>query len=144
MLPNASSGKRLAPRQVFVVSHGRSVESPDDPDDAPIVAPMTRKRLGKMSPANAQAWKKQSMDAIMAATEINERETIEKYMNKKPKDKGSASTTPSTANNTAKAKVKTTAKDKVATPEGLTPSQRDGAPGRAILCYSPWVWSSPA
>ena len=101
MLPNANSGKRLAPRQVFVVSHGRSVESPDDPDDAPIVAPMTRKRLGKMSPANAQAWKKQSMDAIMAATEINERETIEKYMNKKPKDEGSSSTTPSTTNNTA-------------------------------------------
>ena len=49
-----------------------------------------------------------------------------------------AFTTPSTANNTVKAKVKTTAKDKVATPEGLTPSQRDGAPGRAILCYSPW------
>ena len=80
------------------------------------------------------------MDALMAATEINERESIEKYMNKKPKDEGSSSTTPSTANNTATEKVKAA---KVATPKGLTPSQRDGAGGRAILAYSPWVWASP-
>ena len=143
MLPNSRTAKQLKPRQVFVASHSRTVESPDDPADAPIVERMTRKRLSKMSPANAQAWKKESMDAIMAATEINERETIEKYMNKKPKDEGSSSTTPSTTNNTATEKEKA-AKNKVATPKGLTPSRRDGAPGRAILAYSPWVWSSPA
>ena len=49
MLPNSRTAKQLKPRQVFVASHKRTVASPDDPADAPIVAPMTRKRLGKMS-----------------------------------------------------------------------------------------------
>ena len=139
MLPNSSTASSLKPRSIFCASSTRNVEHPADPGDALIVERMTRKRLGKMSPANAAAWKKKSMDAIMEATSENERESIEKYMNKPPSSCGGAgpsgTTSPATDDKPKKKKVKRTPD----TPEGVTPSQRNGAPGYAILAYSPWV-----
>ena len=44
MLPNSSTGKRLQPRSVFTASSSRTISSPADPGDAPIVERMTRKR----------------------------------------------------------------------------------------------------
>ena len=78
MLPNSSTGKRLQPRSVFTASSSRTISSPADPGDAPIVERMTRKRLSKLSPANAAAWKQSSIDAIMEAAEVNDKDSIKK------------------------------------------------------------------
>ena len=131
MLPNASTGKRLQPRSVFTASSSRTISSPADPGDAPIVERMTRKRLSKLSPANAAAWKQSSIDAIMEAAEVNDKDSIKKYMNKRADVAG-----PSGTSSTNKSEKKVKAE--------VTPSKRNGMTAdHAILAYSPWVWDSP-
>ena len=134
MLPNSSTGKRLQPRSVFTASSSRTIPSAADPGDAPIVERMTRKRLGKLSPANAAAWKQTSIDAIMEAAEVNDKDSIKKYMNKRADVAG-----PSGTSSMDKSEKKIKAE---ATP--VTPSKRNGTTSdHAILAYSPWVWDSP-
>ena len=131
MLPNLSTGKRLQPRSVFTASSSRTISSPADPGDAPIVERMTRKRLSKLSPANAAAWKQSSIDAIMEAAEVNDKDSIKKYMNKRADVAG-----PSGTSSTNKSEKKVKAE--------VTPSKRNGMTAdHAILAYSPWVWDSP-
>ena len=144
MLPNSDTAKRLQPRKVFRGSHEVTIPSPEDPSDAPIVERMTRKRLSKMSPANARAWAEQSLMAIQSASATNEQESILKFMKRPTNDVGPSSDDagPSSSPVTGikkRKKIKRTPD----TPPGVTPSKRDGAPGRALLCYSPWVWDSP-
>jgi hypothetical protein len=107
MLPNSSTGKRLQPRSVFTASSSRTISSPADPGDAPIVERMTRKRLSKLSPANAAAWKQSSIDAIMEAAEVNDKDSIKKYMNKRA-DVAGPSGTSSTNKSEKKVKAEVT------------------------------------
>ena len=125
MLPNSSTGKRLQPRSVFTASSSRTISSPADPGDAPIVERMTRKRLSKLSPANAAAWKQSSIDAIMEAAEVNDKDSIKKYMNKRADVAG-----PSGTSSTNKSEKKVKAE--------VTPSKRNGMTAdHAILCLQP-------
>jgi hypothetical protein len=131
---------KLLPRAILVASHTRMVPGHEDADDDPIVQPMTRTRLRGMSPANQEKFKVESMEAILAACSHVEASGIKKYFNRAPTSAGAgpSGVTPATGNDDAKATKK--AKKTPDTPDGLTPSQRDGAPGRAILAYSPWVF----
>ena len=130
-MPNSqSSSKHLKPRQIFYVSSSRIIPHSNDPDDDPIVSRMTRNRLRNMSPANAKAWAKQSMDSIQSATKVNEQQSIMTFMKRDSPAAG-----PSGATAPVAKKVKRTPD----TPPGVTPSQRNGEPGKAILAFSPWV-----
>ena len=63
MLPNSNTNKRTIHISASR-SHKRNIAAPANPDDQPIVERMTRKRLaalGKLSPANAAAWKQESI-----------------------------------------------------------------------------------
>ena len=93
-----------------------------------------RKRLGKLSPANAAAWKQTSIDAIMEAAEVNDKDSIKKYMNKRA-DVAGPSGTSSMDKSEKKIKAEVTP---------VTPSKRNGMTAdHDILAYSPWVWDSP-
>ena len=131
--------RNLRPRQIFVASHSRLIDNADDHGDEPIVEKMTRNRLAKLSPANATQWAKQSIAAIKDATAVNEQESILKFMERRPSEAGPSGSSPTTeGDNKPRKKMKRTQD----TPPGVTPSQRDGAPGKAILAFSPWVWSA--
>lgn len=132
MLPNSNTNHHLRPRQIFYVSHARVVNHPPDVGDAPIVERMTRNRLANLSPANAASWKQASMDAILEATEVNERQSITNYFNSHASASSASSSSAASADN-------------VPAHDAVTPSKRDGHDAQhAIEAYSPWVWSSPA
>ena len=141
----SSKGKgkqKAASRVVQVASYARTIDSPEDPGDAPIVERMTRKRLGKLSRERAQAWVEDSIKAIKNAAPAKDQESILKYMMATPPGATRPSdSSPATDAGDASSPKKKAKKKTPETPECVTPSQRDGAPGRAILAYSPWVWS---
>ena len=83
----SSKGKgkqKAASRVVQVASYARTIDSPEDPGDAPIVERMTRKRLGKLSRERAQAWVEDSIKAIKNAAPAKDQESILKYITATP------------------------------------------------------------
>ena len=69
----------------------------------------------------------QSIAAIKDATAVNEQESILKFMERRPSEAGPSGSSPTTeGDNKPRKKMKRTQD----TPPGVTPSQRDGAPGK--------------
>ena len=63
MLPNSATRKRII--QVAAgTSHSRTIDTPANPSNMPIVERMTRSRLDKMSSSQVAKWRNDSIKAI--------------------------------------------------------------------------------
>ena len=141
MLPNSKTSSHT--RTVHVRSHKRTVKSPADPNDQPIVERMTRSRLNNMTAKDEEEWKTTSVNAILGLTpRKSEQESILNFLNKQPTSEAGPSDL-SRHTHEAPSPLKTSPKKKYGpknwqpvTPMGLTPSKRDGK-NAAIICWTP-------
>ena len=63
-------------------AHKRTINAPADPNQAPIVERMTRSRLEKMTDEEEEAWKTESVNAILnTTTRKSDQESILKFLN---------------------------------------------------------------
>ena len=145
MLPNSASGKRT----IHVAagrSHKRTIDSPANPNDQPIVERMTRSRLDKMTAEQEEEWKTASVNAIFGMTpRESDQESILKFLNKPSTSEAGPS---DLSHHTHEAPLpikplKTSPLKKYGpknwqptTPMGLTPSKRDGK-NAAIITWTP-------
>ena len=89
MLPNSATHKRII--QVAAgTSHSRTINTPTDPNNVPIVERMTRSRLDKMPASQVAKWRNESIKAIQnlspRKSERGEDGAITQYF-KKPRGK---------------------------------------------------------
>ena len=145
MLPNSKTSSRT--RTIHVAagrSHKRTINSPADPNDQPIVERMTRSRLRTMTVEQEEEWKTEAVNAILTMTpRKSDQASILTFLNKQPASEAGPSDL-SRHTHEAPSPLKTSPKKKKygpknwqpKTPEGLTPSKRDGK-NAAIICWTP-------
>ena len=123
----------------------RKVATTKAPLDEPVVPPLTRRQARNLPPAHmVTKYKEDALKRLMALSPESEHGTLHKFFSRMPKPSpapvngvvaaASSSTAPVNAGGKKRARV--TAPP--VTPEGLTPSRRNGV-NAAILCFSPFA-----
>ena len=147
MLPNSKTTSHTRTIRVAAGrSHKRTINAPADPNEQPIVERMTRSRLDKMTAEEEEEWKTESVNAILGMTpRKSDQEGILKFLNKPSAgEAGPSDLSRHTHEAPSPLKpLKTSPKKKYGpknwqpkTPEGLTPSKRNGK-NAAIITWTP-------
>ena len=149
-------GTTMAKRTIHVAagrSHKRTIDAPTDKLALPIVERMTRSRLAKMTVEEEEEWKTESVNAILSlAPRKNDQASILKFLNTPaaseagPSSRGSSrgrhtheAPSPLKTVTTSPLKQYGPKKYSPTTPEGLSPSKRDGK----IAAYMTWTPTPP-
>ena len=133
-------------------SHMRTIDGPANRDKAPVVERVTRGQVKHMDPEVLEEWKRKSINNILDVETAGakspgkgkgatptQKDSIMKFLNKRPvgpsSEAGPSSAGAVTAGSPKKGKKQ---KKSPTTPEGMTPSKRDGKVA-AYLAFSPWA-----
>ena len=136
-------------------SHMRTIDGPANRDKAPVVERVTRGQVKHMDPEVLEEWKRKSINNILdvetagakspgkgKAATPTQKDSILKLFDKRPaaavgpsSEAGPSSAGAVTAGSPKKGKKQ---KKSPTTPEGMTPSKRDGKVA-AFLAFSPWA-----
>ena len=136
-------------RKVYVRAHQRKVAASKDTLDEPVVPPLTRRQARNLPPAHmVTKYKEDALQRLMALSPESEHGTLHKFFSmyvrfsRMPKPSpapvsgvvaAASSSAPANAGGKKRARVIAPV-----TPEGLTPSRRNGV-NAAILCFSPFA-----
>ena len=145
MQPKSKTASRT--RTIHVTggrAHKRTINSPADLNNLPIVEHMTRSRLNNVTPEQELEWKTESVNAILGLSpRKSDQESILAFLNKRPTSEAGPSGR-SVHTHEAPSPLKESPKKKrygpnnwtPTTPPGLSPSKRNGK-NAAIICWTP-------
>ena len=138
-VPSATLPQGVRPR-----AHQRKVAASKDPLDEPVVPPLTRRQARDLPAHMMTKYKEDALKRLMALSPESEHGTLHKFFSRVPKPSPApvngvvAAASSSTALINAGGKKRAHVTAPPVTPEGLTPSRRNGV-NTAILCFSPFA-----
>ena len=127
-------------------AHWRTIQLGGRQIEEAITDKMTRKRLEAMPYAMQMKWKEEALQKILEFSPVkSDQESIRTFLNSEQVESGvavpSSDALPARERQPPLSPAKKSKKNSPTTPEGVTPSKRDGKNAALLDACSPYAWS---